>query len=450
MQEAGGEGKRDGSQRREREEKKPRPGPDNEEPQGLRRGVGDISQIRTDHKPLDAIQFCEGCDKESDYVSPINSPASRRRLPSHKSTHDKLCSSTITLLHFLPLGFPLLPSVCTILSVVRRGENVRKGIKRVGNSLSTTILHYFMGVTHVNGLTADVPESVRLPHLLEEEVEGQEEHRRLDCCWAGRGRAMGQGRRKCATINKRWIHIDDEFMVKNGALLECMHLKGLTPLNSCQYRLNKTHRGHGPGSFCKVASLRCAPTNPIQAPISGSSSCLWAQWQQPAPARVSATGVESGKEEDCSNERLLHSLPIYTPSPSLIPHSFSHYLSVSPALAKSEDSVVRRLHSFTVGSRCILKHVSSQITDSTDSDPYLRKSSESTKAFKIISAGSAVNMESETCLRLDRIIDREPVQLRIPIWIIIIIIIINIIIIISVLQGIFYEPQNESLKQEKR
>jgi len=47
-----------------------------------------------------------------------------------------------------------------------------------------------MGVTHVNGLTADVPESVRLPHLLEEEVEGQEEHRRLDCCWVSTWHAM--------------------------------------------------------------------------------------------------------------------------------------------------------------------------------------------------------------------------------------------------------------------
>lgn len=39
-------------------ESKRRPGPDNGELSGLRTGVGDISQIRTDHKPLDAIQFC--------------------------------------------------------------------------------------------------------------------------------------------------------------------------------------------------------------------------------------------------------------------------------------------------------------------------------------------------------------------------------------------------------
>lgn len=38
--------------------RKPRPGPDNGKLSGLRRGVGDISQIRTDHKLLDAIQFC--------------------------------------------------------------------------------------------------------------------------------------------------------------------------------------------------------------------------------------------------------------------------------------------------------------------------------------------------------------------------------------------------------
>lgn len=36
----------------------PRPDPDNGELSGLRRGVGDISQIRTDHKPQDALQFC--------------------------------------------------------------------------------------------------------------------------------------------------------------------------------------------------------------------------------------------------------------------------------------------------------------------------------------------------------------------------------------------------------
>lgn len=51
------EGWRDSSQRKGKE-RKPRPGPDNGELSGLRRGVGDISQIRTDHKPLDAIQFC--------------------------------------------------------------------------------------------------------------------------------------------------------------------------------------------------------------------------------------------------------------------------------------------------------------------------------------------------------------------------------------------------------
>lgn len=67
---------------------------------------------------------------------------------------------------------------------------------------------------------------------------------------AGPSRAEQQGKErcKCATINKRWIHIDDKLMVRNGTLLECMHLKGPTPLNSCQYLLNKTQRGHRPGS----------------------------------------------------------------------------------------------------------------------------------------------------------------------------------------------------------
>lgn len=69
------------------------------------------------------------------------------------------------------------------------------------------------------------------------------------------GRATGQGRCKCATINKRWIHIDDELMVRNGTLSECMHLKGLTPLNSCQYLLNKTQRGHWPGTRVIAQSL---------------------------------------------------------------------------------------------------------------------------------------------------------------------------------------------------
>lgn len=48
------EGWRDSSHRKG----SPRPGPDNGELSGPRRGVGDISQIRMDHKPLDAIQFC--------------------------------------------------------------------------------------------------------------------------------------------------------------------------------------------------------------------------------------------------------------------------------------------------------------------------------------------------------------------------------------------------------
>lgn len=44
-------------------------------PDRLWRRVGDISQIRIDHKPLDAIPVVRSCDKEADYVSPINSLA---------------------------------------------------------------------------------------------------------------------------------------------------------------------------------------------------------------------------------------------------------------------------------------------------------------------------------------------------------------------------------------
>ena len=73
---------------------------------------------------------------------------------------------------------------------------------------------------------------------------------------AVQGSAAGQGRCNCATINKRWIHIDDELMERNETLLECMHLKGLTPLNSCQYLLNKTQRGHRPGSWVIAQSFR--------------------------------------------------------------------------------------------------------------------------------------------------------------------------------------------------
>lgn len=68
--------------------------------------------------------------------------------------------------------------------------------------------------------------------------------------------ATGQGKCKRATINKRWIHIDDELMERNGTLLECMHLKGLPPLNSCQYLLNKTQRGHRSGSWIIAQSFR--------------------------------------------------------------------------------------------------------------------------------------------------------------------------------------------------
>lgn len=44
----------------------------------------------------------QGCDKDADYVSPINLTASRCCLPSHKSTCDKPCSSPIPPLSCLP------------------------------------------------------------------------------------------------------------------------------------------------------------------------------------------------------------------------------------------------------------------------------------------------------------------------------------------------------------
>ena len=53
---------------------------------------------------------------------------------------------------------------------------------------------------------------------------------------AVQGSASGQRECRCAIINKRWIHIDDELMKRNGALSECMYLKDLT-LKSCQYLL---------------------------------------------------------------------------------------------------------------------------------------------------------------------------------------------------------------------
>lgn len=68
--------------------------------------------------------------------------------------------------------------------------------------------------------------------------------------------ATEQRRGKCATINKTWIHIDDEFMGKNGALLECVHLRGPAALNSCQYLLNKTHGGQGLESRVIAPSFR--------------------------------------------------------------------------------------------------------------------------------------------------------------------------------------------------
>lgn len=71
-------------------ERKPRPGPDSGALSGLGRVVGDISQIRMDHKPLDAIQFCGAAIRRLITCHPSIRPPLRRCLPSHKSTHDKM------------------------------------------------------------------------------------------------------------------------------------------------------------------------------------------------------------------------------------------------------------------------------------------------------------------------------------------------------------------------
>lgn len=94
-------------------ERKPRPGPDNRELSGLRRGVGDISQIRTDHKPLDAIQFCGA--------------AIRRLIMCHPSIRPPPAAVSLAInplmtssaLRQSPLSSSwLLPSFCLLLSAL--------------------------------------------------------------------------------------------------------------------------------------------------------------------------------------------------------------------------------------------------------------------------------------------------------------------------------------------
>lgn len=112
-----------------RKERKPRPGPDNGELSGLRRGVGDISQIRTDHKPLDAIQFC--------------GTAIRRLIMCHPSIRPPPAAVSLAInplmtssaLRQSPLSTSSLsPSLCSLLSALSSqwfaAEKVKKGIKQ--------------------------------------------------------------------------------------------------------------------------------------------------------------------------------------------------------------------------------------------------------------------------------------------------------------------------------
>lgn len=86
--------------------------------------MGDISQIRTDHKPLDAIQFCGATIRRLIMCHPSIRPPPCRCLPSHKSTRDKLMFSSPNT---PSLGYlPPLASAFATLSVVACREEVKK------------------------------------------------------------------------------------------------------------------------------------------------------------------------------------------------------------------------------------------------------------------------------------------------------------------------------------
>lgn len=114
-------------------ERKPRPGPDNGKLSGLRRGVGDISQIRTDHKPLDAIQFCGTAIRRLIMCHPsIRPPPAAASLAINPlMTSSALRQSP----HSTPTPTLLLTSVCTTLSVVCCRGNMKKGIKQLWTRL---------------------------------------------------------------------------------------------------------------------------------------------------------------------------------------------------------------------------------------------------------------------------------------------------------------------------
>lgn len=107
-------------------ERKPGPGPDNVELSGLRRGVGDISQIRTDHKALDAIQFCGATIRRLIMCHPsiCPPPAAVSLAINPLMTNSAPLQSPHTTFCLYSLLSVLYSLVCS------RGEG-KKGIKRV-------------------------------------------------------------------------------------------------------------------------------------------------------------------------------------------------------------------------------------------------------------------------------------------------------------------------------
>lgn len=107
------------------EEKKPRPDPDKAELSGLRRGVGDISQIRTDHKPLDAIQFCGVEIRRLIMCHPSIRPP-----PAAVSLAINPLMTSSTLRQSLLSASSLLPSLCSLLSALSSVVGCREKVKR--------------------------------------------------------------------------------------------------------------------------------------------------------------------------------------------------------------------------------------------------------------------------------------------------------------------------------
>lgn len=104
-------------------ERKPRPGPDNGELSGLSRGVGDISQIQTDHKALDAIQFCGAAIRRLIMCHPsIRPPPAAVSLAINPlMTNSALLQSPLST--FCLFALPLFTSVCSLLSGLQLRES---------------------------------------------------------------------------------------------------------------------------------------------------------------------------------------------------------------------------------------------------------------------------------------------------------------------------------------